>query len=167
MLPNNGNILLTAKQAGALYKNADIRVLNSRNIGEGYAALSMLSYDSGDADCIAGLLGEAMEGVKTGMISRAVRDSVCNNVKIQKGDHIAFTDGAVLGTAKDRVEAATALLEKLQLQKHKILIAVYGSDFSANEREVFKNIVTSTYGNTELYELDGEQKVYDLIVILE
>lgn len=167
VLPNNGNILLTARQAGALYKNAVVRVLNSRNIGEGYAALSMLSYDSGDADTIADLLDEAMQGVATGMISRAVRDSVCNSIRVKKDDFIAFTDGTVLNASGERLEAAMTLLEKLQTQQHEILIAVYGADFPAEERAAFREAVTSSYRNTELCELDGKQSIYDLIVIVE
>ena len=167
VLPNNGNILLTARQAGALYKNAVVRVLNSRNIGEGYAALSMLSYDSGDEDAIADLLNEAMQGVATGMISRAVRDSVCNGIRVNKDDFIAFTDGTVLNASGERLEAAMTLLEKLQTQQHEILIAVYGADFPAEERAAFREAVTSSYRNTELCELDGKQSIYDLIVIVE
>ncbi len=167
VLPNNGNILLTAKQAGELYKNADVRVLNSRNIGEGYAALSMLSYDSGDADTVAALLNDAMQGVKTGMISRAVRDSVCNGVRVDKDDFIAFTDGTVLDTAEERLEAAMALLDKLQTGQHEILIAVYGADFPTEERAAFREKVAAVYRNVELCELNGEQSIYDLIVIVE
>ena len=167
VLPNNGNILLTARQAGALYKNAVVRVLNSRNIGEGYAALSMLSYDSGDEDAIADLLNEAMQGVATGMISRAVRDSVCNGIRVNKDDFIAFTDGTVLNASGERLEAAMTLLEKLQTQQHEILIAVYGADFPAEERAAFREAVASSYRNTELCELDGKQSIYDLIVIVE
>ena len=167
VLPNNGNILPTAKQAGALYKNAVVRVLNSRNIGEGYAALSMLSYDSGDEDTIADLLNDAMRGVATGMISRAVRDSVCNGIRVNKDDFIAFTDGTVLNASGERLEAAMTLLEKLQTQQHEILIAVYGADFPAEERAAFREAVASSYRNTELCELDGKQSIYDLIVIVE
>lgn len=167
VLPNNGNILLTARQAGALYKNADVRVLNSRNIGEGYAALSMLSYDSGDADTIAALLSDSMQRVETGMISRAVRDSVCNGVRVSKDDFIAFADGTVLDAANGRLEAAMALLEKLQTRQHEILIAVYGTDFPVEERAAFRETVASVYRNVELCELNGEQSIYDLIVIVE
>ncbi len=167
VLPNNSNIFLTAKQAGELYEDADIRVLNSRNIGEGYAALSMLSYDSGDADTVAALLSSAMQGVETGMISRAVRDSVCNGVRVKKDDFIALAEGTVLGASDDRLGAAMALLEKLQTRQHEILIAVYGADFPAEERAKFREAVASVYRNTELCELDGEQSIYDLIVIVE
>ena len=52
VLPNNSNIVLTARQAAGLYQNADVRVLNSKTVGDGYAALTMLDFESGDADAI-------------------------------------------------------------------------------------------------------------------
>ena len=52
VLPNNGNIILAAKQAAELYTDADVRVIECTTIGEGYAAISMFSDESGDADTI-------------------------------------------------------------------------------------------------------------------
>ena len=167
VLPNNGNILLTAKQAAKLYEKADVRVLESKNIGEGYAALSMLSYDSNDADEIEKSLMQAMQGVQTGMLSRAVRDSVCKDVPVQKDDYLAFTDKAVFASEKARVPAALTLLEKMQAGQHEILIAIYGADFPETEQAAFRDTVRAAYPHTELCELSGGQEVYDLIVILE
>ena len=48
--PNNSNIVLTAKQAAALYTKSDIRVIESKTIGAGYASLSMLDTSSNDAE---------------------------------------------------------------------------------------------------------------------
>jgi dihydroxyacetone kinase-like predicted kinase len=52
VFPNNSNIILAAKQAAGMYKGSEIVVIESHTIGEGYAALSMLSYDSNDTEII-------------------------------------------------------------------------------------------------------------------
>lgn len=41
VFPNNSNIILTAEQAAQLYDNADVRIIRSKTIGEGYSAISM------------------------------------------------------------------------------------------------------------------------------
>ena len=46
VLPNNGNVLLAAKQAANIYKGSQVIVIESKNIGQGYSALSMLDYSS-------------------------------------------------------------------------------------------------------------------------
>ena len=52
VFPNNSNIIMTANQAAELYKDSDIRVVPTKTIGEGYAAISMLDTTLGDADAI-------------------------------------------------------------------------------------------------------------------
>ena len=59
VLPNNGNVLLAARQAAALYRGSDVRVIPTKSIGDGYAVLSMLDLDSGDADRIEQEMQEA------------------------------------------------------------------------------------------------------------
>lgn len=62
VLPNNASVILAAKQAAGLYEGGGVRVIETRTLGEGYAALSMLSYDSGDADEIEQELRELYPG---------------------------------------------------------------------------------------------------------
>ena len=108
-----------------------------------------------------------MQGVQTGMLSRAVRDSVCKDVPVQKDDYLAFTDKAVFAAEKARVPTALTLLEKMQAGQHEILIAIYGADFPETEQAAFRDTVRAAYPHTELCALSGGQEVYDLIVILE
>ena len=42
VLPNNGNIILAAKQAAEIYEGSDVRVIETKSIGAGYSALEML-----------------------------------------------------------------------------------------------------------------------------
>ena len=55
VFPNNGNVVLAARQAAQLYGRADIRVIESRTIGAGYASLAMLDINillvDGDNTC--------------------------------------------------------------------------------------------------------------------
>lgn len=167
VLPNNGNIILAAQQAAQLYKESDVRVIESKNVGDGYAALTMLSYDSGNADTIAEELTDAMKGVITGTVTQAVRDANLNGVDIHENDYIGFTGKNMLAAAKSKNDAALALLEKLEAGKHEFMIVLYGADMKASEKEDFRTRVREQYPRTELYETDGGQDVYDYILILQ
>lgn len=167
VLPNNGNIVMAATQAAQLYKKSDVRVIPSRNIGEGYAALTMLSYDSDDPDRISKELEEAMQGVLTGMVTRAVRDAYIDGVDIKKDSYIGFTDKVMLASCVGKNDTALALLEKLGAEEHEFLIAVFGTDMTAAEREEFSARIKSDYPKMELYMIDGGQEVYDIMLILQ
>lgn len=63
LFPNNANVILSAKQAASLYKAADVRVIESKNIGEGYVALSMFDPNADNTDMLEEELRNAMQGV--------------------------------------------------------------------------------------------------------
>ena len=56
VLPNNSNILLTARQAAELYDKADIRVIPCKTLGEGYYALANMDTESDDANALEAAL---------------------------------------------------------------------------------------------------------------
>lgn len=167
VLPNNGNIVMAAKQAAKLYQNAEICVIESKNIGDGYAALTMLSYDSDDAETIENELREAMVGVITGMVTRSVRNATIDGVSIEKDHYIGFTDKHMLASCPENYETAIALLEKLGADEHDFLIAIYGVDAIDGQKSAFREQIAAKYPNMELYEIDGGQEVYDFLLILQ
>lgn len=167
VLPNNSNIIMAANQAAELYKDSDVRVVPSHNIGEGYAALTMLSYDSGDTDAIAGELEEAMQGVITGMITHSVRNADINGVSIDKDAYIGFTDKKMLASDGNKIDTAMLLLDKLNAKSHEFLIAVFGKEMTESEREEFTARMSAEYPMMEVYTIDGGQEVYDLMLILQ
>ena len=167
VLPNNGNILLAAKQAAALYEGAQVIVVPSRDIGQGYAALAMHSYDCGDSAEIAKEMEDAMQGVLTGEVSRSVRDAKLDGVAIRENDYIGFAGKTMYASDADKVETAMQLLAKLGAAQHEILIAIYGAEVSAQEKAALHARVQSAMPRTELYEIDGGQAVYEFLLILQ
>lgn len=167
VLPNNGNIIMAAKQAAELYKPADVRVIDTRSIGEGYAALTMLSYDSNNADTIAEELNSAKAGVITGMLTRAVRDAEINGVAIHAGDYFGYTDKAAVAAAKNKLDAAKKLTSGLKAVKHEYIIIIYGEGMTPPEREEYRKLLAASCPQTEIFEIDGGQEVYDLMIILQ
>ena len=167
VLPNNSNIVLTARQAAAMYDKADIRVLESRTIGDGYAALTMLDFESGDADQIERDLNAAMEGVVTGLVTRSVRDSRLGGMDIAKNDYIGFVGKEMLSDATTVTGAACDLLSKLDMTDREVLIAICGKDTTAADMDVVRAYIGEHFPSVELYEIDGGQDIYHFIFVLE
>ena len=167
VLPNNSNIILAARQAAELYKKADVRVIDSKTIGDGYAALTMLSYDSEDSEEIVRNFMQAMEGVQTGEVSIAVRDAKISGIEIHKGDYIGFCGKNMLACDKQRLEAARKLAGELKAGQHEFMIVIYGKSVGDDERKKFHSTVKEGYPKLELYEIDGRQEIYDYLLILQ
>ncbi len=167
VLPNNGNIIMAAQLAGDMFEKARVHVIPTKSVGDGYAVLSMLSYDSGNEDEIKSDMMTAMEGVITGQITRSVRDAVIDSVDIKTGDYIGFAGKQMLVSCEDKLEAAFQMLEKLEASEHEIMIVIYGRDAKDDEKAAFRKGIAKKYKRMELYEIDGDQAVYDFEIILE
>lgn len=163
VLPNNGNIILTAKQAAGMYKDSDVRVIESHTIGDGYVALSMYSADSGDTDQIASELNDAMQGVVTAEVSRSVRDTD----EVHAGEYIGFVGKEIIAAKESRFEAAIETVDNLNLSKYDICLLIRGKDTDEAEAGKLENYIISHYPGKEVYVIDGLQEIYDYILILE
>ena len=167
VLPNNSNITLTARQAANLFEKADVRVLNSKTIGDGYAALTMLDFESGDADLIEENLNEAMSGVLTGLVTQSVRDSHLGGLDIAKNDYIGFVGKEMLADAKTAGRAAADLLRAIDMEDREVVIAICGKDTTASDMEEVRLFMKETYPRVEFFEIDGGQDIYNFIFVIE
>ena len=166
VFPNNSNIILTAEQAAELYQGSDIRVVRTKNIGEGYAAISMFDPEAGDPETIVEGLNEVARGVVTGMVSRASRD-VSGEVEVVKDDYIGFVGDKIYVDEKSPEAALTALCESLNAGDYDILLILAGSDTDAGQASKTAERLTAGYRRSEVIMLDGGQPIYDYILILE
>lgn len=167
VFPNNGNIILTAKQAAGLYTASDVYVIESHTVGDGYAALSMLDTGVGDADAIATELTDAMSGVVTAEISRCVREASTQELSLHIGDYIGFVGKDIIAAAPSRLEAVYATLDKLELKKYDICLVICGKEATDEEAEKIERYININYRGKEVYIINGMQDVYDYILIVE
>ena len=167
VFPNNSNIVLTAKQAASLYDKADVRIIPTKTIGEGYAAISMFDQSVGEADDIVENLKEIIEGVVTGAVSVAVRDTEKDGVTVRKDEYIGFVDDTIHVSEKDRNAALLALTEKLGAKDYDIMLLIVGSDATDEEARAAYAKLKESYRRTEIIMINGGQPIYDYIIILE
>lgn len=164
VMPNNGNVILTAKQAAKIYKDSEIRVIETKNVGDCYAALSMADFTVDSADEVEKILLENMQEVITGMVSKAVRDANLNGVKIKKDEFIGFTDKTVYVSEPDKLSAYKNLIAKLGADERPFLITIFGKNVLEEEKNSVRAF-SGTLKNVEYYDVDGGQDVYDFIII--
>lgn len=167
VLPNNSNIIMTAKEARDLYKESKVYVIESKNFGQAYSTLSMLDFSSDDPEEIANMLKEGMEDVTTGMITKSIRDANINNVDIKEGDYIGFSDKTMYVSTPSKLDTYFELIEKLDANNKNFLINVFGDSVKEEEKNAIRNLIKNKYPNLEAYEINGNQEVYDFILILE
>ena len=163
VLPNNSNIVLAAKQAANMYTDSDIRVIETKSVGDGYAVLAMLSFDSDDADEIENSMIESIEGVVTAEISKSVRDA-CD---VKAGEYIGFVGKDILTSNDTRLDAACSTFDKLNASDYEVCMIIRGEGVPEDEAEKFGAYITQNSPMTEIYHIDGKQGIYDYIIVLQ
>lgn len=167
VFPNNGNIVLTALQAAKLYEKSDVRVIESRTVGQGYSALSMLDTSSNDTDTIVSELVDAMDGVLTAEISKCIRDVDTDGMSLRIGEYIGFVGKDILAHSTSRLDTLKETVEKLDIRSRDICIIICGKESTSREAEEIEAYIHKNYRGKEVYIIDGMQEIYDYIIIVE
>lgn len=167
VFPNNGNVLLTAKQAKDLYPASDIRVLNTHSVGEGYAAISMMDADASDPDAVVEELNEIIRSVTTGFVSRASRNAEKDGLHVREGDYIGFIGDTIHVDDRDAADTAMALAKAMHAENCGVLLLLVGCDAPAQEADQLFAALTKAYPRTEVIRIDGGQPVHQYILVGE
>ncbi|MBP5312458.1 MAG: DAK2 domain-containing protein [Clostridia bacterium] len=165
VFPNNGNIIMTANQAAELYDKANVKVIPTRSIGAGYAAVSMFD-PSGEEDEVLSGLQEAADESLTAMVSRAVRDTDKDGVAIVKDNYIGFVGSTVYSGSPDKNEAALELVKKIPVDDFGVFMIVRGADTAEDECEKLAKVIEEGHRSAEVITIDGKQPIFDYIFIL-
>lgn len=165
--PNNGNIILAANQAAQLYDKAELKVVHTHTIGEGYASLSMLDTSEDDIDKIVADAEQYAEGILTGMVSKAARTTEMSGVSITEGDYIGFEGDTVYSDSPDKCAAALQLAEKLGAGDYDVILILAGADAGEEEAQRVHAEFTEKFSDSEVISMRGGQPLHDFIIIIE
>jgi uncharacterized protein len=165
VLPNNGNVVLTAEQAAGMSAR-HIAVVPSTSIPVGLAA--MVAYDaSGDAVGNARLMGEAIEDVHSAEVTRAVRDSELDGVEVLKGQAMGIVDGRLVAAADDLETAFRGVLHafaEADAEFITVLTALNGSGLDGARLEA---LAAETVPDAEVSFHEGGQPLYPILASAE
>lgn len=161
VFPNNSNILLSARQAAALYDKARIEVIPTRSLGEGYYALASLD-SSAPADEIVPALTEAIGETVTGFVSRAIRDTQAGAA----GDYLGICGKDIRCGSPERRTALLDLARSLDTGAHDLALLFAGGDVPADEAAAAADALSKAFPRTETTLIEGGQPVYDYILLL-
>jgi uncharacterized protein len=169
LLPNNKNIILAAEQAAKLSVTKTVRVVPSRSIPQGVAALFayLNNKEAADFDGLFGEMQSAISSVRTGEVTTSTRTITLDGITAQEGQIIGLLDGklaaageSVDGVVKDLLEGADAA--------NSDLVTLY---FGENMREPQANKLAETlrkmYPAAEIQVVRGGQPLYPYLIGIE
>ena len=165
VLPNNSNILLSARQALDLCEK-EARIVPTETMPQGIAALIRFNYEA-DFTTNYEAMTEAAQSIHTAEITTAVRSAQPGGVRVREGDYIGLVDGnlTIAGSAMQRVIRET--LQHMDMQTFEIVTLYYGEGVSAPEAEETARRIKQLYSQLEIEVIDGGQPHYAYILSAE
>ncbi len=168
VLPNDSNVVMTAEQAASLYEKAEVRVLRTTSIAEGYSALSMMDLSVDRVEQLIEDMTCGLPNVTTGYITTATRDARISGVEIHKGDWMGLEKDTVYASTDSPLRAAELLFERLPNMDEKQVVTVFcGKDAAPEEAEALEALFAEKYPLVEIGFIQGEQDVYRYIFAIE
>jgi DAK2 domain fusion protein YloV len=165
LLPNNGNVILTAEQVDGLIDECEVRVVPTRNLPQGISALLALEPDAG-LDANVERMTAAIEHVHALEVTRAVRDSASNGHHIKAGDVLGILDDEIREVGSDEAGVIEAVLGSVDAPPE--LVTVYrGGDVTAADADALAAGLRKRFTQTEFEVHDGGQEHYSYVLSLE
>ena len=165
ILPNNGNVILSAQQVVSLTKK-EVFVVLSDTLPQGIAALLSFNFDADFAmNCQA--MAEAAQHIQTAEITTAVRTVQIGGVRVREGDYIGLINGnlTIAGQNMERVIQDT--LQRMDIDTYEIVTLYYGEDITADEAQQTAQRIKQHYSHLEIEVVNGGQPYYAYIVSAE
>jgi DAK2 domain fusion protein YloV len=165
ILPNNKNVIMTAQQVSSL-SDKSVTVVPSRTVPQGISALLNLD-PSADLRANSAAMSSALDGIQTIEVTKAVRSTSVNGLKIKNGDMIALVNGKITRAGKDAVEVMDSAIEGLQPDGYELCTIYAGVDVQDDEAERVAGHVRELFPGLEVQLQRGEQDHYPFILSLE
>lgn len=168
VLPNNSNIVLTARQAAELWGRGNVHVIPTRTIPEGYSALSVFNPTVTDVDEQIADLTAAKEFVVSGEVTVAIRDTVIGGVEVKQGEYIGILDGDIVTSTSDPLDALCVMIEQTDdLDERELITLFVGAGVNDEDRVRVTEALEEKFDEQEIQVYISGQEIYDYLVAIE
>jgi DAK2 domain fusion protein YloV len=165
ILPNNKNIITTAEQVQALTAKK-VRVVPTRTIPQGVVALLAFDYEA-EFKANAEIMEKALPSVKTIEVTRSVRATRINGLKIRRKQPIGLLDGELIAVGDTNADVINQLLSRLDLDRAEVVTIYYGADAEVTEVEQIGTAITGDHPQLQVEVIKGGQPHYSYIISIE
>lgn len=165
LLPNNGNIIMSARQVAQLTKK-HVHVTPTTSMPQGIAALLAFNHQA-DFNTNAQAMDKAIGEIATGEITQAVRDAQMDGVAVSAGDIIGLANGKLATSGRDESQVLHELLTRMGASDREIITLFTGQDVSDADAEAMAERAREWFPNQEIEVQRGGQPFYSYVVSVE
>lgn len=165
LFPNNSNIILAANQAKTIAEK-NVSVIPTKTIPQCVSAMLNFKPEATPEENEEAMTA-ALETVKTGEVTYAVRDTKFNGLKIKKNDIIGIFGGEIVVKGKEVAQVAKELVERMMDEDSELISIYYGADTSEADAEALAEVLEEEYEDCDIDVNSGGQPLYYYILSVE
>jgi fatty acid kinase len=165
ILPNNSNIILTAKHVTELTPHKVI-VVPTETAPQGIGALLAFNFQTDMATNVEAM-EQAAHAVHTVEVTRAVRDAEMDGLAIKAGDMLGLYDGRIVATADNPAAALLRALDTAPTDGLEIVTIYYGAGATEAEAQTVAGHIREAHPGLAVEIVEGGQPHYPFVVSLE
>jgi len=165
IVPNNKNIIMTAKQVHTL-TDKRVEVIPTETIPQGVAAIIAFDYEA-EFESNLDIMKKAKSSVRTVEITRAVRATRLGGLNIKRKQPIGFLDGDMVAVGSDIKDAIDQTFARIDMDKAQVVTIYFGADTDVEEAEEVRNSLLRRHPNLQIEVVKGGQPHYNYIISIE
>ena len=168
VLPNNSNIRMAAEAAASAATDCEVYVVPTGTVLQAFASLFVVEDGVDAKDTISDMMA-ALEDVRDGEVTMAIRDSQCaNGDPIHAGDIIGIQDGEITVTGSSVSDVTVDLIRRMQEEEEgDTLTILAGEDLSDEDFKAICDRIEEEMGDLEVDAHRGDQPLYPIIFSIE
>ena len=166
IFPNNKNIILAANQARDLTEDKNIVVIPAKTIPQGISAMIAYVPEKTVEENTAEMM-EAIENVKTGQVTYAVRDTRIDDQDIHEGDIMGIGDKGILAVGQDIQDVAVEMTGKMTDEDSELISIYYGAEVTEADAEEVSSRLEELYPDYDIEINYGGQPIYYYVISVE
>ena len=147
-------------------QDKNIIVIPSKTIPQGIAAMINFEMNKSVDENLSDMK-DAIENVKTGQVTYAVRDTVIDDKEIKENDIMGLGDKTILSVGQDIEKTTLELIDKLVDDDSEFISIYYGADIDEETAEHLMSAVEEAYPDIEVALEVGGQPIYYYILSVE
>ncbi len=165
VLPNNKNIIMAATAAASV-SDKPVAIVPTTAVPQSFSA--MLAFDGGeDLEAVSAALTQAASLVRSGEVTRAVKDAKGKVGDITSGQVIGISDHEIEVVGDDVATVAADLADLLLADGAETFTLLAGEEFDDAALEALADRIGATHPDVEIETHRGEQPLYPVIMSAE
>ena len=168
VLPGNGNIRMAAEAAATACEGVEVAVVPTKTVLQGFSAMFAVDPQGSLEDNVEAMT-EAIQGVRGGEVTTAVRDSqAADGSPIHAGDVMGIQDDSIDVVGSSVADVTLELIAKMQdVEEGDSLTILAGQDMDDEAFEALLERIEEAQPDLEVDAHRGEQPLYPVIFSIE